>query len=90
MGTDEDTNQEVRCSRDDVECIILRVRGRGINVDTLTLGEILYIETEAFNRDRVYWACAAQDSSLLPKTTPPPGAAQAKMEAVVKKYKGQS
>ncbi|WP_230687855.1 hypothetical protein, partial [Streptococcus pneumoniae] len=66
------------------------VRGRGINVDTLTLGEILYIETEAFNRDRIYWACAAQDSSLLPKTTPPPGTGVIKLEASVRKARGQA
>ena len=88
MGTDEDTNQEVRCSRDDVECIILRVRGRGIDVDTLTIGDILYIEQEAFHRDRIYWACSAQDSSLLPKVPPPPGTGQAKLEASVKRAKG--
>ena len=90
MGPGEKADQEVRCSRDDIECVILRVRGRGIDVDSLTLGEILYIEQEAFNRDRTYWACSAQNAALLPPQPPSPGKGVANLTAAVNKYRGKT
>lgn len=33
----------------------------------MTLGEIIYMENEASERDQINWACSAQNSKLLPK-----------------------
>jgi hypothetical protein len=33
----------------------------------MTLGEILYAENEAHERDQINWACSAQNDKLLPK-----------------------
>lgn len=90
MGNNEKGAEETRPRRRDIESVILRVIGRGIAVDGLTLGQVLDIEQEAFNRDRIYWACAAQDPSLLPKQTPRPGTGAAKLAAAVQRAKNES
>jgi len=33
----------------------------------MTLGEIIYMENEAHERDQINWACSAQNNELLPK-----------------------
>ena len=51
-----------------IRAVILNVISRGVDVDELTLGEIIYVEKLAHERDQINWACSAQSKELLPKT----------------------
>jgi len=51
----------------DIQCIALRLQSRGVEINDLTLGEIIFMENTAHERDQINWACSAQNSELLPK-----------------------
>ena len=56
-----------RATEDELRGIALSVISRGIDINDLTFGEIIYIERAAHERDRIQWACSAQNKDLLPK-----------------------
>ena len=62
--------------------LVIRVLSRGIDINHLTVGEIIEIETMATNRDKTSWACSAQNAELLPKVDTP-GNGQAQLRGVV-------
>jgi restriction endonuclease Mrr len=59
-------------SEAELKRVALRVISRGIDVEDLTFGEILFIEAEAHKRERISWACSAQSKEILPKETTRP------------------
>lgn len=63
--------KESRLDDGDIRCIALNLQARGVAIDDLTLGEIIYMENKAHERDQINWACSAQNSELLPKKTTP-------------------
>ena len=56
-----------RCQPDQVRTLALNLISRGIDVDKLTVGEIIYLCKTTQERDQILWACSAQSSELLPK-----------------------
>lgn len=60
--------KEGRLNERDLRCLVLKLQSRGVDIDKLTLGEIIYMENKAHERDQINWACSAQNSALLPKT----------------------
>ncbi len=65
--------------------IVYRVESRGIRVDNKSLGELMYIEKIAHERDQINWACSAQSKELLPESIrkPKPGTGRAAVQSVV-------
>ena len=70
----------------DIRRIGLRVASRGINVDHLTFGELIYMEAEASDRDQVLLACAAQNPKMLPKPRVGQSNSVEKLKASASKY----
>lgn len=65
--------------------VVYRVESRGIRVEHRTLGEIMYIEHLAHEREQIAWACSAQSKELLPDSVKKkkPGTAKAAVQSVV-------
>ncbi len=69
METVQEGSKESKLNDGDIRCVALNLQARGVNIDDLTLGEIIYMENKAHERDQINWACSAQNSELLPKKT---------------------
>lgn len=67
VGTVQEGSKESGITERDIRCLALKLQTRGVNIDSLTLGEIIYMESKAHERDQIAWACSAQNSELLPK-----------------------
>lgn len=74
--------KESRISERDLRCLALRLQGRGVDIDNLTLGEIIFMENTAFERDQTNWACSAQNEKLLPKRKDTKKSKKAASEAI--------
>lgn len=48
--------------------VAFRAESRGVDINSKTLGEIMYIELLASERDQIHWACSAQSNELLPQS----------------------
>jgi len=82
LGKTKEGPETFRSRLRDLNELVIRCLSRGINVDQLTIGEILDIETTATNRDKTNWACSAQNPDMLPKIDTP-GNEKAQLEGVV-------
>ena len=85
MENHEARNETVESRIANIVEVVYRVESRGIRVDDQTLGEIMYIEHIAHERDQINWACSAQSKELLPKSVrkQKPGTGKAAIQSVV-------
>ena len=52
----------------------------------MSLGEIIYMEKEAYERDQINWACSAQNAELLPKKKPSKHRPRTQVSAIFEGY----
>lgn len=67
MGGNEKGVETIQSRLGKINDIILRAISRGIDINQLSLGELIHVEQEATDRDRTLYACAAQNPELLPQ-----------------------
>jgi hypothetical protein len=82
LGKTQEGSETFRSRLRDLNELVIRILSRGIDINELTIGEIIDIETTATNRDKTNWACSAQNPDMLPKIDTP-GNGKAQLTGVV-------
>ena len=87
MGKSETGNERVQDRTRYLIRIAFSLKSRGIDIDDLTLGEILYLEEKASEREQIDRACAAQSPEMMPKNSNKVSGSQAIRDSIKGRYK---